>query len=351
MLKVLIADDSGTARKLLGHIINTAPDMRVVGEARNGHEAVAMASKLRPDVILMDVTMPEMDGLEATREIMYQTPTPIVVVSASIEGRETEVAFQAMRLGALTVQRKPVGPGDMRYADEATALQNLVRAMAGVRVITHRNRDRERQPAEQPAEAPEQGVQPRVQPEIVAIGSSTGGPAALSEIFRNLPGDFALPLVIVQHIAPDFLPSLVEWLNGLSPLPVKIAEPGGYPLPGCIYLAPGEVHLRLTGDRRFAVARVPVTRHIPSANVLLESVAVAYGPAAVGIILTGMGDDGATGLRRMYDAGAFTIAQDETTSAVYGMPREAHRLGAVRRVLPLPQIAGAVIQLATTKEH
>jgi two-component system chemotaxis response regulator CheB len=352
MLKVLLVDDSPTARHMLSSVIAGAPDMEVVGQAFNGEQAVTMTRELRPDVILMDIVMPRMDGLEATREIMHATPTPIVLISASLDSRETDIAFQALSAGALTVQQKPVGPGNPCHNEESARLVGTLRTMAGVQVIRHWKRDR---PITRPvpvtaadAQAPE--IAGSTAPEIVAIASSTGGPAALRSIIEKLPGDFPLPLVVVQHIAPDFVPSLAQWLPHITPLKVAIAEDGGIPQPGCLYLAPGGVHLRLTKGPRFLLEADPGNGiHVPSGDVLFESVSAAYRQRAIGVILTGMGADGANGLLAMHRAGAYTIAQDEASSVVFGMPKEAINLGAARRVMPLKEIPQVLIHLASMK--
>ena len=357
MLRILIADDSPTARLTLKYIITLADDLRVVGEAHDGPQSVEMAAELRPDVILMDIVMPGMDGLEATREIMHHSPTPIVVVSATVEGRETEIAFQAIKAGALTVLPKPPGPTSTDFDSHATNLHNTIRAMSSVSVI-HHWKSRSSTPTRQPIHsAPKTEPvssntysSPLAPPEIVAIVSSTGGPAALNEILSNLPADFPVPIVIVQHIAADFLPSLVKWLNTVSNLTVTLAEPNQVPQPGHVYVAPGEGHLRFANGRRFGLDMTTAAPHTPSGDVLLDSVARQYGAKAVGVILTGMGNDGASGLRAMCDTGAYTIAQDEETSAVFGMPREAINLGATRQVLPVSAIAGTLIELVGNKE-
>jgi two-component system chemotaxis response regulator CheB len=343
-VKVLIADDSPTTLQLLTHLVNAAPDLEVVGQAQNGKQVVYLTGKLQPDVILMDVIMPQMDGLEATRIIMQETPTPIVVISANLDDQETDFAFQAMRSGALNVLRKPSGPNAPGYAAEAARLQNTLRAMAGVRVIHHRQRKEPTGPL-----VPTIRSDPPTadRPEIVAIAASTGGPAALSEILKRLPPDFALPIVIVQHIAPDFIASMINWLGKITPLEMTIAQDGGRPQPGTVYLAPDRAHLLLDRRHRFFLDRSPTKAlHVPSGDVLFRSIAEHYGAQAIGVILTGMGEDGVHGLRQMYEAGAYTIAQDKATSVVYGMPGEAARLGAVRQELPLKQIAGALIQLS-----
>lgn len=349
ILNVLIVDDSSTARELLSQIVNNAPDMRAVGPAKDGLEAVQMAQALHPDIILMDVIMPRMNGLEATREIMYAMPTPIVLVSASLESHETNIAFQAMSLGALALHRKPNGPMHVDHVLEAAALVNKVRLMAGVQVIRHRKSDVSGVPVLSQPRDEWPGLS--APPEIIAIVASTGGPAALVAIIQQLPPDFAVPIVIVQHISADFVDSLRSWIARMTSLQVALAQPDVQPVPGSIYLAPGGKHLRLTHNRRFSLDEDAGTAyHVPSGDILLESVGQSYGKRAIGVVLTGIGDDGARGLRTMCDTGAFTVAQDEATSVVYGMPKVAHDLGAVRQVLPLPEIAPALIRLCKIQE-
>ena len=340
MLKVLVVDDTETYRLLLTHIIEATSDMRVVGQAKNGQQAVQMASELRPDVILMDVTMPLMDGLQATQEIMRRMPTPIVMISASLEGRETEIAFQAIKRGALTLLAKPSGPGNPTYDEQAALITTTVRNMAGVRVIRHY------QSTSISAKHP---VSIGAVLEICAIASSTGGPAALGEIIRALPADFPLPIVVAQHIAADFVPSLCSWLNTLTPLNVQIAQVGDKPKVGAIYFASAVANLVMTSEKRFGLDRSQITRYTPSCDVFLESVAQHYGRHAVGIVLTGMGNDSARGLLKMYQAGAVTIAQDESTSVVYGMPKEAVALGGAQFILGLPEIASTLMSFVFQK--
>lgn len=327
--KVLVVDDSPTIRQMMVHFINRADDLMVVGEAADGAQAVDRVTLLAPDVVLMDVVMPLMDGLEATRQIMQTRPTPIVLVSASLEISETDIAFKALKAGALTVLRKPLLDNDLA---EVRHLLSTLRSMSEVHVIHHFHRP------EPVANAITPGG--TVRPRVVAIAASTGGPAALGEILWNLPSNFTLPVVIVQHIAADFVPSLVGWLNHISKLPVRVAKHGEKVQPGMIHIAPGNGHLSIAHGLTFSVdPNLGAARYMPSGDILLESVARFYGAQAVGIVLTGMGDDGALGLQKMYQAGAFTIAQDEESSVVFGMPGSAIRLGAARQIIPLTRIA------------
>ncbi|MBN1285270.1 MAG: chemotaxis-specific protein-glutamate methyltransferase CheB [Anaerolineae bacterium] len=350
-LRVLLVDDSPTARRLLANIIDAAPGMEVVGEAVNGRDAVRLVEELRPDVIAMDLVMPVMDGLEATREIMHATPTPIVVISASLEHRETDVAFEAINRGALAVYQKPPGPADPEYPAKAAELVSALRSMAGVQVIHHWKRADGQFVAGAPLDlirVKSLSAGSTRSPEIVAVACSTGGPAALRVILGGLPADFPVPVVVAQHIAADFVPPLTQWLATVTRRRVVVAAQRAGLEPGVVYLAPGDAHLRLTAGRRCALmtdlAGV-AARYVPSGDILLESVAQVYGPDAIGVVLTGMGDDGAHGLYAMHQAGACTVAQDEKTSVVYSMPHEAIIRGAVKHILPLPEIAQALARL------
>lgn len=335
-LRVLVVEDSPTTRRMLVHLINRSPDMEVVGEATDGSEALDLTNKLNPDLILMDVVMPQMDGLEATRQIMQIRPIPVVLVSTTLGPSEADIAFKAIKAGALTILQKP---GAKSSAGEIAQFLSTLRAMAGVQVIHHWNYSRA---------VPSTTSKPLTMaaPQIVAVAASTGGPAALSEIIWNLPPNFPLPIVIVQHITADFVPSMVSWLNHISKLPVQIASHGKPVMPGVIYVAPGSGHLTISSQHTFVISQLPTNaRFMPSGDILLGSVAQVYKEHAIGIVLTGMGDDGAHGLQAMKHAGAFTIAQDEASSVVFGMPCEAIRLGAARQVLALSKIAPILTHL------
>lgn len=334
------------ARALLVSIINRDPGLEVVGQARDGEQAVKLAAELRPDVITMDVHMPKLDGLEATRRIMADTPTPIVVISA-IDPKDVNLSFQAIGSGALAVLAKPSGPMAPDFNERAAEITSTVKNMAGVRVVKRRAQlaaptPDTRQPT--PAAAPQASPATRRRIELVAIGSSTGGPDALGKIIGALPATIPVPILIVQHITVGFHQGLVDWLSNVTPLTVKLGEEGHKPVPGEVILAPGEHHMAIDLSKRLKLTtESPVRGHRPSATHLFRSVASVYGANALGVILTGMGDDGADGLVELKGAGGWVIGQDEATSVVYGMPREAAVRGAVSQVLPLPEIAGGIV--------
>jgi two-component system, chemotaxis family, protein-glutamate methylesterase/glutaminase len=333
-LRVIVVDDTLTSRQLLVHILNHSGDMEVVGEGGNGEQALQLTQTLQADLLLMDVVMPRMDGLEATRRIMQSKPLPIVLVSASMDIQETNLAFQAIEAGALSCLPKPrsLDPVHMHQ------LRSNVRALAKVKVIHHY----QRKPTAQ-KHARRQVRAADAAPQVVAFAASTGGPAALSKILQGIPADFPLPIIIVQHISPDFTESLVSWLQGSSLLKVKQAEEGEYPRAGYVYVAPANVHLSVRRDGRFAYECQQGTwRYMPSCDVLFYSLAQCYGQRAIGVILTGMGDDGADGLGAMYEAGAITLAQDDASSVVYGMPKEAVARNAVQEIVELTEIAAAL---------
>lgn len=339
-IRVLVVEDSLSQRELLVRLLHASGAFIVVGVAGNGRQAVQETLRLRPDVIAMDIHLPLMDGYEATREIMRRCPTPIVLISASASEKKS---IDALAAGALTVIRKPGG----RYADPAdseTFLKTL-RIMAGVRVVTRFT------PRLRPTPSPDQTL-PALpaftsgSAQTLAIAASTGGPAAVQAILSGLGAQFPLPVLLVQHIARDFTPALQDWLQRTTPLPIRIAVHGERLAPGHVYLPPDGFHLMAGGRGLIALRPAhPDDRYCPSADLLFQSVARAYGAHAIGVILTGMGDDGARGLRELRDRGAPTIAQDEASCVVYGMPRSAVEAGAVAHVAALDQIAPYILAL------
>ena len=348
MIKVLVVDDSPTARYILSELINTAPDMEVVGEADNSSKVLPLVKSLEPSVILMDLFMPSVNGIETTKEIMSNKPTPIVIISGGLSDVKLDqsTTIQALRHGALAVVKKPQNIMQTEKSDEAKTILDTVRNMSSVRVIKHyKTQELSKTPGNASLSSEYTG-----EAKIVAIGVSTGGPGTLLSLFKNLPADFPVPIVVVQHITNQFLEPLVAWLDSNSKLRASIAQEGQLAVKGNIYFAPIGRHLVLNKSGRFQLLDMPKTLHMPSANFLYESIAKVYGKNAIGVQLTGMGDDGVQGLMAMYEQSAYTIAQDEASSVVYGMPKAAMEAGAVRQVAALEDIAGLLEKLVQKKE-
>lgn len=348
-IRILIAEDSTVVAMLLKAMFEQEPDLEVVGHARDGREAVAMAAQLQPDLVTMDIRMPVMDGFEATREIMSERPVPIVVISSSVDDEELRITFRAIEEGALAVIEKPRGFGHPDFESIRRDLVNTVRAMAEVKLVRRR-----RHPTVRPPEHPEPVAAPPAAParpleggcELVAIGASTGGPQALRQLLAALPRDLPVPVVVVQHIGSGFLSGLVEWLNGFSGPPVRLARHGATLCPGEVLFAPDDCHLKVQRiEHRLIVSLAdgpPIHGIRPSVEPLFESVAKACGQRAAGILLSGMGEDGAEGLLAMRKAGARTWVQDEQSCVVFGMPGAAVALGAAEETLDLDAIAARI---------
>ncbi|HEY3081077.1 MAG TPA: chemotaxis-specific protein-glutamate methyltransferase CheB [Chloroflexota bacterium] len=348
-IRVLVVEDSATQRGMLMAALATDPELEVAGWATNGAEAVRAAALLKPDVITMDLRMPVMDGLEATRRIMLETPTPIVMVSSHLAPSDRQLAIEALEIGVLSIVAKPeqVRPGTPNLESIRDLLQ-AVKSMARVKMVRRWAPERLRPTA--PPVAPTRPPTAAWPAAVVAIGASTGGPPALQQILSALPADFAPPVLVVQHIAPGFEAGLAVWLQGQCALPVELAAPGR-PLdrPGIVLARSGQ-HLVAQGGALSLTHDPPVGGHRPSATVLFQAIAREYGPRAVGVLLTGMGEDGAAGLRDLKRRGATTIAQDEASSVVFGMPGAAIALGVADHVLPPPSIGPLLVALAG-REH
>lgn len=342
-IRVVVVDDSLVAREMLCQILMSDPEIEVVGNARDGEQAVQIVGSLKPDLVTMDIHMPKMDGLRATENIMAFTPTPILVVSSSVHGEGIGQAFNALSAGALEVVKKPE-PSDWADLDRiGREIIRKVKVLANVKVITHvRGRHGK------PTSTVGPGVPEPVRHHdygIVAIGSSTGGPSALAKVLQKLPKSVPVPVVIAQHIADGFVPGLVAWLDGISGPKVVAAKDGEVAEAGVVYVAPTGCNIEVDASRLRFVTPGPKQLYVPSADSLFNSVARTHGRRGIGVILTGMGSDGALGLKAMRDAGAVTIAQDEQTSVVFGMPRAAIEGGAARQVLPITDIGDAVCDL------
>ena len=339
MIRVLVAEDSRSASELLVHILESEKGISVVDTAVDGCEAVEKARALKPDVITMDIHMPRMDGLQATRAIMSSSrPVPIVIISASMDPDEVGNAFVALEAGAIALCEKPVSIGHPDFEKISKRIVRQVRMLSEVKVVR-----RWAARTGTPLTSPRAGEGPggvRALLRLVAIGASTGGPPVLHAVLAGLPRGFPVPILIVQHIAAGFLLGLVDWLTAASGFHVEIGADGQTALPACAYMAPDGAHMEVDRNGRIRLRKGdPVNGMCPSVSVLFRSVAAAYGESAAGILLTGMGRDGAEELKVMRDRGAVTIAQDRESSVIHGMPGEAIRLGAARHVLPPDQIS------------
>lgn len=349
-IRVLIADDSAVSRRVLADLVSEAADIEVVATATSGKAAIEGAVRHGPDVVLMDVLMPGMDGLDATREIMREAPCRIILVSELV-GRQADLSFRALEAGALDVMRKPSYEA-LRDGDARSTLLRKIRTYACVPVVRRHRRSRDRGPAPpaptaagRAAPAP-RGAGPsasrsaRSDGALVCIGASTGGPPAIRTVLEALDSETTAAVLITQHMTEGFIQGMAAWLDShLRHLRVAVAGDGEIPQGGHVYLAPDNAHLRLVGGILRITSELPGVSYRPSIDVLFESVAQA--PRAckcVAALLTGMGRDGARGLLALRGAGAHTIAQDEASSIVYGMPRAAHEIGAACEDLPLLRI-------------
>ena len=348
--RVVVVEDSLVQRAKLVAVLEADDDIRVVGEATTALEAIALVASLRPDVVTLDLNIPDGGGQYALEQIMANTPTPILVLSSTVSDESSAPAVEALVGGALLAVPKPT----QWTAEFESELRRSVRTIRHVPVIRHMRGRLGRLPM-RPSRTSSQSRAPtssgrvnRAESCLVAIAASTGGPPALATVLEGL-ASLQAPVLIVQHIHSDFVKGLVEWMARVSPLEVVLAVHGQALRSGCVHIAPGGTHLRMTREWKIDLVDTPAAVHRPSADQLFESVALHARERGVGVILTGMGDDGAAGLGAMHRNGALTIAQDQATSAVFGMPRAAQRLGIVDQQLPLAGIAAAILRGAQSR--
>ena len=344
-IRVLIVDDSAGMRMMLERIFSDDPDLEVVGMANNGVEAVAAVQRLSPDIVTMDIQMPLMDGLEATRRIMETRPTPIVILSGNLDAEEIASSFSAMEAGALAALPKPRSFGHDADVDN---LVRKVKLLAEVKVVRRWSRAARdvTKPLRHAAPLPAQG-----NCQLVAIGASTGGTVVINTILSGLPQNFPMPVLVVQHMSPGFIRGFADWLGISSLLPVHVASHDEEMLPGHVYIAPDGFQMAASSGGRIALSRsAPVNGQCPSVSALFRSVASVYGAKAVGILLTGMGVDGAAELKLIKEKGAVTIAQDRDSSVIFGMPGEAVNLGAAGYVLPPDKIVQYLVSIARERK-
>lgn len=341
-IRVLIAEDSPTARAFLVALFNSDPGFEVVGEAADGETAVVLAQQLRPQLISMDVFMPRLNGYQATRRIMHTVPCPVVMVSAGFTQRENELSFEALQAGALSIVPKP-GADDL--PPRRSQFLAHMRLMAEVSVV-RRWGNEGLHPTGTPLASP-----PANTPiDVIAVAASTGGPGALATLLGTLPNTWPVPMLVAQHITPGFGESLVTWLDGQCHLKIQVAADNIIPERGTVYFAPDGYHLQVQAGPRIQLSNAPPQGGVrPSADRLFHSVGRFYSNRAIGVILTGMGRDGAQGLKTMRQHGAPTIAQDQDSCVVFGMPAAAIALDAAEFVLPLTDIGSKLQQLLVDK--
>ena len=344
MIKVLVVDDSPVVREFLVHILSSDPVITVIGTADDGEEALDIVRRQRPDVITMDIHMPKMNGLDATRLIMETDPTPIVIVSGTEDPSEVATTFNAMDAGALAVLRRPAGIGHPDHEAMAQDMIQTVKLMSEVKVIRRWPRKRPAAPTPRTGNVGLARESARIR--IVALGASTGGPPALETILAALSKDFPVPILIVQHMAPGFIKGFARWLATSTGLPVHVATHGESLLPGHVYVAPDDHQMKVEREGKIVLTKNDPEHGLrPSISYLFRAVAAVYGPDAVVGLLTGMGRDGASELRLLKEHGAVTFAQDKDSSVVHGMPGEAIKLDAAMLVLPLEKIAAVLTNL------
>lgn len=341
MIDVLIVEDSLVAQEYLIQILSSDPLIRIVGTAKSGEEAIEKVKKYHPHVVTMDIELPKMNGFEATKAIMQAWPTRVIIVTA-LEAKLLDLTFKAMSAGAVALIEKPPAFGNENSEKKKKELIDTVKLMSEVPVVRHRMSNKTSNTSENP-------VKKNIK--VLAIGASTGGPPILETILKGLPKNFPAPILIVQHITEGFIDGLAKWLSTSIEMPIHIATNGTFPLAGNVYLAPDHYHLVIGKNGCIELNNDPPDHNLkPSVEHLFQSVAKLFGNEAVGVLLTGMGRDGADGLKLMFEKGAITIAQDEQSSLVFGMPNEAIKTGGVTYVLPPEKIVEAILCIVSNTE-
>jgi two-component system chemotaxis response regulator CheB len=371
-IRVVVVDDSAMMRRFITDMLQRDPAIQVVGVASNGREAIELVQQLRPDVVTMDVRMPVMDGVATTEHLMAYCPTPILVLTASLASYDVDITFKMLGAGALEVVEKPRGSDPQALEHAARDLVRRVKILSRVKVVTHlrgRRRALNDGSPSPPASLDHQALPPAARPHpaitpasipasanasdaslcpVVVIGASTGGPRIIHQIIAGLPRSFPAAVLIVQHIAEGFSEGMAEWLASAGTLPVRIAQEGAPVRPGKALIAPDRRNLLVTPRGTIHLSEALLLMQRPSIDITMQAIADVYGSRAIGVLLTGMGRDGAYGMLSLYRRNAYTIAQDEASCAIFGMPRAAIQLGAVQEVLPPTAIAPRLVELVAS---
>ncbi|MFH0735986.1 MAG: chemotaxis-specific protein-glutamate methyltransferase CheB [bacterium] len=344
MIKVLIAEDSLVMQQHLTHILSSDPEIEIVGIANNGEEAIYAVEKLRPDVITMDWHMPKLDGMQATRIIMATNPTPIVIVTGSFKEKDVAFSFNMIEAGALAIIKKPSSIVHPDYKNEIQGLIQTLKLMSEIKLVK-RISNIALEPISIKSEVPKI-INKNSKAKIIAIGASTGGPLIIQKILSNMPKDIQVPILIVQHISIGFTKGFVQWLTNTTNFPLHIACDGECLLPGNGYIAPDNFHMGIKNGAKILLSNHELENGLrPSIAFLFRTVANVFGHEAIGVLLTGMGRDGAEELKLMKEKGAVTFAQDKESCVVYGMPGEAEKLNAATYILSPEEITKALIGL------
>ncbi len=345
MIKVVIAEDSPVMQDLLKHVLASDPEISIVGVAANGKEAIELVKNLNPDVLTMDVNMPILNGLQATKIIMQECPLPVIIVSSDFHPQDVEASVKALQYGAVAIAEKPHSYGEAKFEKIASKLVQTVKLMSEIKVVRR---------VFQTPEIKKSGhtipitglVEIRQKIDLIAIGASTGGPQALEKILSQLPQDFPIPIVLVQHITSGFTAGFCDWLKTISCLPIEVAAPDAKVCSGKCYIAPEGFHLEVTKDLHFKLSDgLPEYGSRPSVSALFKSIARSFSTNVAAVLLSGMGKDGAVELGNIRQRGGLTIAQDNESSLIFGMPGEAIRLGAATYVLSATEIGTFLTRL------
>ena len=340
MIKVVIADESSASRYLIKKTLEKDNEIIVIGEAKTGKETIKLVSQLQPDVIALDIKMSNIDGIKVTEQIMQETPLPIVGLSNNTTDNFDE-RLKIIKAGALTVLKKPQDSGCNIIDDQQQEFINSLKILSEVKVVRMWTGKRLGN-----IKKINKNIQRKHSPEIIGIATSTGGPDALAKILKQLPENFSVPILIVQHIMKGFTNNFVTWLNNFTGLNIKLAEQHEQIRNNMIYVAPDDFHMSAHHQRILLSKEQPIKGHRPSANYLFNSIAKYYSQKGMGVILTGMGDDGASGIKAIKDSGGTTIAQDEKSSVIFGMPKEAINLNAIDRIVSIDQIGKVILNYA-----